>query len=307
MKKISETIVFFGSGPVAARSLELLAKNFTIETVITKPRPPHHKGDVPVLTVVEKLTIPLLTSSNKQELNELIKNCMIKSRIAILIDFGIIVSREVIDFFPLGIVNSHFSLLPLWRGADPITFAILNGDSKTGVSLMMIDEGMDTGKILTQKTYQLPKDITTPELTNNLINLSAELLYDFVPRYISGEIKPHSQPHPDRATYSRKLSKADSLIDWSKPASQIEREIRAFIGWPGSKTILFDKEVTITSANETPDTPPDSEPGDITVSKETSELSVTTSNGSILVNKLKPAGKREMTIKEFIIGYGKIK
>ncbi len=307
MKKISETIVFFGSGPVAARSLELLAKNFTIETVITKPRPPHHKGDVPVLTVVEKLNIPLLTSSNKQELNELIKNCMIKSRIAILIDFGIIVSREVIDFFPLGIVNSHFSLLPLWRGADPITFAILNGDSKTGVSLMMIDEGMDTGKILTQKTYQLPKDITTPELTNNLINLSAELLYDFVPRYISGEIKPHSQPHPDRATYSRKLSKADSLIDWSKPASQIEREIRAFIGWPGSKTILFDKEVTITSANETPDTPPDSEPGDITVSKETSELSVTTSNGSILVNKLKPAGKREMTIKEFIIGYGKIK
>ncbi len=307
MKKISETIVFFGSGPVAARSLELLAKNFTIETVITKPRPPHHKGDVPVLTVVEKLNIPLLTSSNKQELNELIKNCMIKSRIEILIDFGIIVSREVIDFFPLGIVNSHFSLLPLWRGADPITFAILNGDSKTGVSLMMIDEGMDTGKILTQKTYQLPKDITTPELTNNLINLSAELLYDFVPRYISGEIKPHSQPHPDRATYSRKLSKADSLIDWSKPASQIEREIRAFIGWPGSKTILFDKEVTITSANETPDTPPDSEPGDITVSKETSELSVTTSNGSILVNKLKPAGKREMTIKEFIIGYGKIK
>ncbi len=307
MKKISETIVFFGSGPVAARSLELLAKNFTIETVITKPRPPHHKGDVPVLTVVEKLNIPLLTSSNKQELNELIKNCMIKSRIAILIDFGIIVSREVIDFFPLGIVNSHFSLLPLWRGADPITFAILNGDSKTGVSLMMIDEGMDTGKILTQKTYQLPKDITTPELTNNLINLSAELLYDFVPRYISGEIKPHSQPHPDRATYSRKLSKADSLIDWSKPASQIEREIRAFIGWPGSKTILFDKEVTITSANEIPDTPPDSEPGDITVSKETSELSVTTSNGSILVNKLKPAGKREMTIKEFIIGYGKIK
>src|SRR5690349_4191168 len=136
MKKISEPITFFGSGPVAAESLRLLAQSFTIEAVITKPRPAHHKGSVPVLELAEKLQIPVRTASTKSELDALFDSRPVKSRVAILIDFGIIVSQQVIDYFEYGIINSHFSLLPEWRGADPITFSILSGQPRTGISLM---------------------------------------------------------------------------------------------------------------------------------------------------------------------------
>src|SRR6185295_10299303 len=123
MKKTSEPILFFGSGPVAAASLDLLRTDFEIEAVITKPRPPHHRGDVPVLALAEQADLPVLTAQNKAELDRLIERHSFQSKIGILIDFGIIVSQKVIDAFPLGIVNSHFSLLPKLRGADPITFS----------------------------------------------------------------------------------------------------------------------------------------------------------------------------------------
>ena len=135
----------------------------------------------------------------------LIKQKLIPNELGILIDFGIIISQKVISYFHKGIVNSHFSLLPRWRGADPISFAILNGDKKTGISLMLIDEGMDTGKILSQRTFHIPPNMTTPELTERLIELSNELLLQAIPKYLMSLITPKRQPHPDRATYSRKL------------------------------------------------------------------------------------------------------
>lgn len=302
MMSTSKTIVFFGSGPVAAKSLELLEQSFAIEAVITKPRPEHHKGDVPIITYAEKHNLPYYTATNSKELDSLLASKNFKSRVAILIDFGIIVSHNAINTFKLGIVNSHFSLLPRWRGADPISFAVLNGDTKTGVSLMLIDTGMDTGNIITQKALQMPKDITTPILTEKLINLSDELLKIYLPRYLSSDLKPRSQPHPNRATYSRKLTKADGIIDWNKPAIVIEREIRAFSGWPGSRTTLFNKDVLITKAHAVPS---NGTPGKVEIAKNTSSISVYGSTGCICIEKLKPAGKREMTAKEFISGYSK--
>src|SRR5687768_5450622 len=124
MTSIDEPITFFGSGPVAAASLRLLAEDFTIEAVITKPRPAHHRGPVPVIELAEELGLKVYTAGNRRELDELFTGNPVRSSLAVLIDFGIIVSRQIIDYFPLGIINSHFSLLPEWRGADPITFAI---------------------------------------------------------------------------------------------------------------------------------------------------------------------------------------
>jgi methionyl-tRNA formyltransferase len=299
MKKTSKTVVFFGSGPVAAKSLSLLLNDFSVELVITKPRAPHHKGPVPVLELAASKNIPTLTASNKHELDQLITANSFNSSLAILIDFGIIVSQKVIDAFELGIVNSHFSLLPKLRGADPITFAILNGDTKTGVSLMLIDEGMDTGKLLTQKTYHLPNTITTPELTDELIALSHQLLCEYLPPYMDGKLQPRQQPHTDRATYTRKLTKADGVIDWNKPAIQIEREIRAFQGWPGSRTSLFGKDVTITKAHAVPS---DGTRGEVEIIKDTGELIVYAKTGYLCIEELKPAGKKEMPAKAFLSG-----
>lgn len=299
MKKTSKTVVFFGSGPVAAKSLALLLENFWVEAVVTKPRAPHHKGSVPVLELAKSKNIPTLTASNRQELDKLITNNSFNSNIAVLIDFGIIVSQKVIDSFPLGIVNSHFSLLPKLRGADPITFAILNGDTKTGVSLMLIDEGMDTGKLITQKTYHMPDNVTTPELTDELIALSHQLISKYLPSYINGELQPRRQPHPDRATYTRKLTKSDGIIDWNKPAQQIEREIRAFQGWPGSRTSLFGKDVIITKAHAVPS---DGTPGQVEIVNDTGILIVYAESGYICIEELKPAGKKEMPVKAFLAG-----
>lgn len=290
MKKMSKTVVFFGSGPVAAKSLELLAKNFVIEAVITKPKPEHHRGDFPVISLAEKLKLPIYTARNKTELSNLITTTSFKSSIGVLIDFGIIVARDVIDAFELGIVNSHFSLLPEWRGADPITFAILSGQPKTGVTLMTIDEGMDTGKILTQKTWHIKPGSTTASLTDELITLSDQLLAEYLPRYVSGDIQPRQQPHPDRATYSRKLNKEDGLLDLSKTAEELEREIRAYSEWPKSYTKLAGKDVIITQAHVSSDTNP-------------KDLALKTSQGYLVIEQLKPAGGKEMTATAFLAGH----
>ncbi|HJQ08611.1 MAG TPA: methionyl-tRNA formyltransferase [Candidatus Saccharimonadales bacterium] len=302
MKKISEPIVFFGSGPVAAESLRLLAQDFEIEAVITKPRPPHHKGDVPVLNLAEQFNLAPYTAANKKELDGLLAKVSFKSQLGVLIDFGIIISQKVIDFFPKGIINSHFSLLPEWRGADPITFSILSGQEQTGVSLMFLVEKMDEGPLLAQAKQELPPDITTPELTKRLIHLSRSLLVDNVPKYLNGITRAFPQGDTP-ATYSRKLTKEDGIIDWHKPAAQIEREIRAFIEWPKSRTTLGGKEIIITKAYVAASTASQVKPGDISVIQETGLIAVATSDGSLCIERLKPSGKREMSTREFLSGY----
>ena len=236
MKKTSEKIVFFGSGPVAAKSLELLASNFDIEAVITKPAKSRASDPVPVIDLANKIGLKMFLPPNKVELDQLMATRPVSSRIAVLIDYGIIVSQKVIDYFPLGIVNSHFSLLPKWRGADPITFSILSGDDETGVSLMLLSEGMDEGLLLKQSSIKILKDDTSFSLTAKLINLSNDLLGEVLPLYISSEIKPYPQPEDIKITYSRKLIKQDGEIDWNKAAQQIENEIRGYIEWPKSHT-----------------------------------------------------------------------
>lgn len=306
MKKMSETIVFFGSGPVAARSLEMLADNFSIEAVVTKPKPPHHKDSFPVIDTAESLGIPVITATNKKELSNVISQQNFRSRLAVLIDFGIIVAQDVIDTFPLGIVNSHFSLLPEWRGADPITFAILSGQKQTGVSLMLLVEAMDEGPLLSMGVYDLPDNITAPALTDGLIKLSDALLTDTLPKYLSREIEPADQEkvagmtgRPTEPTYSRKLTKQDGVIDWHKPAVVIEREIRAFSEWPKSKSTIAGKDVIITKARAQAGTR--GTPGEFF--SEHHEIGVYCGENALIIERLKPAGKAEMTAEAFLAGY----
>lgn len=290
MTKMSKTIVFFGSGPVAAKSLELLAKNFTIEAVVTKPKPVHHRGNFPVIDLALKLNLPALTVGTKAELSTLLATKPFISELGILIDFGIIVGQEVIDYFPLGIINSHFSLLPEWRGADPITFSILSGQQKTGVSLMILDKGMDTGQIITQKSLAIAPQETTESLTHKLIELSDQMLNEYIPKYVDGSVKPRNQSHPDRATYSRKLTKEDGIMDLAKSAEELEREIRAYQEWPKSVTKLAGKDVIITTAHVAKAAGP-------------RELALKTGKDLLIIDRLKPAGGKEMTSEAFLAGH----
>lgn len=297
MTKPSETILFFGSGPVAARSLELLCQVFLVEAVVTKPRPPHHKGDFPVLDIAEQHGLKVLPTRDQAELSQLFASFTPMSRLGVVIDYGILIPAAVIERFPLGIVNSHFSLLPRWRGADPITFAILEGDAKTGVSLMLIDEALDEGPLLAQASLPIPATTTTPLLTNELIELSHQLLTDNLPAYLNGTLQPAPQP-AGPTSYSRKLTKTDGVLDWRKPAAVLEREVRAFTGWPRSRTRLGSTDVVVTQAHVETGR---GQPGQLW--RQGQQLGVYTAEGVLAIDALIPAGKKAMSAAAFLAGY----
>jgi len=304
---MDEPIVFFGTGPVAAASLKLLAQHCDIETVVTKPRPPHHRGSVPVLEVAEQLGLPIVTVANKKDTTEKITTAKFKSRVGVLIDFGIIVEQKVIDSFPLGIINSHFSLLPQWRGADPITFSILSGQSKTGVSLMLLVEAMDEGPLLAVGEIDITSDMTAPELTQHLIGLSDALLQDALPKYAAGKLVGSTQEkiaetvgYSTTPSYSRKLTKEDGILDWHKSAEQLEREIRAYADWPKSRCILGGHAIIVTKARAEDGEGTPGEPW-----QHDKQLGVYCAKGILMLDTVKPAGKGAMPIAAFLNGYGK--
>lgn len=308
-------VVFFGSGPVAARSLELLADYCYIEAVITKPQPEHHKAVFPVLAAAEKLGIKVFTPVGKRELSELFASNPVTSKLGIVIDYGFIISQDVIDYFPLGIINSHFSILPEWRGADPISFAILSGQRMTGVSNMLIVAAMDEGPLIGYGEQPLDGTETTPELTEKLIKLSDALLRHDIPRYIDDKKAVPQEITGREVSYSRKLTKDDGLLDFSKPAQQLEREIRAFIEWPKSRTTLSQKggddvviDIVITRAHvlaESTDLAGTTKTGTIWLDDavKPKQFGFQTSHGILVIDSLKPAGKPVMSAEAFIAGY----
>jgi len=300
MTKQSKTVVFFGSGPLAAKSLELLAGDFDIEAVITKSTPPGHKGQVPVADLTEKLGIKTYGVDDKTQLDDLVKNVSFVSPIGILIDFGIIVSQNVIDYFKKGIANSHFSILPEWRGADPITFSLLSGQKTTGVSLMLLVEAMDEGPLLGYSEISIGPNETNPSLSEKLIEVSHGLIKNIVPLYLNDTATAQPQSITGKnVSYSRKLTKSDGLINWTKPAEEIEREIRSFINWPKSHAKVGSVEIIITSASVSSNVSP--KPGEFRV--ENNQLFIQCSDNSLSIDKLKLSGKPEMTIGAFLAGY----
>jgi len=305
-------LIFFGSGPVAATSLRLLAPDFDFEAVITKPKPPRHRGDMPVLELARELKLPVYTAANKIELDELLGRHKFEAKAAILVDFGIIVSQKVIDYFPLGIVNSHFSILPQWRGADPITFAVLSGQKTTGVSLMLLVEKMDEGPLLAYAEHDMPDSITTPHLTDELIKISYALLRETLPKYLASQLQPLLQAVTKRkVSYSRKLKKEDGLIDWSKSARQLEREVRAYAGWPKSQAKIFGHDVIITKTRVAKDKNDGDlvlECGDGPDAKGSGLRLPTFQSGRrswLEIQQLKAPSGRTMSGKDFLHGYKK--
>jgi methionyl-tRNA formyltransferase len=297
MKNEKTRLVFFGSGPIAASSLELLSRDFEIEAVITKPT-----TKTEMEAVANGATV--FCVFNKTELSELFKSKTFESKVGVLIDFGIIVNQDVIDYFEFGIVNSHFSILPELRGADPISFALLEGRDKTGVSLMLLVQAMDEGPLLATKKLEITDTDTSKELSTKLVQLSYSMLVESLPKYLSGDIKPIPQNTIAVApTYTRKLTKQDGQIDWNKDALSIDREIKAYIDWPKSRTKIGSVDVVITKAHSVPSNTPGLKPGDFQIDPSINLLTIETKNGYLCVERLKPVGKNEMDVRSFINGY----
>lgn len=268
----------------------------------------HHAGstsrnqrDLEVAKIAEEHGIPIFLPNSPSEIMDELR--ALDADIAVLAAYGRIISQQVIDIFPMGIVNIHPSLLPKYRGPTPIESAILNGDQETGVSIMQLTAGMDEGPIYAQRTVQIEGNEEKFHLYSEIVSVSSQLFFEVFPQIVDETLKPTPQDDTN-ATYSMLIQKSDGVIDWSKPAEQIEREIRAYAGWPQSRTRLGDIDVIVLDSTVIP-TDIDTTPGKIEIlyDENAKTLRVQTARGTLEINRVKPLGKKEMPITAFLTGY----
>jgi methionyl-tRNA formyltransferase len=239
----------------------------------------------------QRLELPIFQPETLRDPSVVTHLANLRPDIGVVAAYGEILRRTVLDIPPLGYLNIHPSLLPLYRGPAPVAGAILAGDSETGVTIMKLDTGMDSGPILAQATVPLPPTARSGPLTDELMRLGARLLLEVLPAYAAGQLEPRPQDH-SQATVTRLFKKADGLIDWSLPALVIERMIRAYDPWPGTFTTWHGQPVKVLSAAVQPDMAHSDLPGTILDSDAT--LLVATGSGALELLTVQPAGKRPM-------------
>ena len=218
------------------------------------------------------------------------------SPVAVLAAYGKIVPKSVIDHFEYGIVNIHPSALPKYRGSTPIESVILDGSTSTAVSLMKLDVKMDAGGVYAQNEVVLRSTTSKQDLADELGKLGADMLIKALSQILVSSLDAQPQEE-SQATFTRQITKQDGQIDWNKSAQEIEREIRAYAGWPGSSTEINDKPITITQAEIIEET---GEPGKAFVHNK--QLAIYCGQDALLITNLKPAGKRQMSSRDFLAG-----
>ncbi len=254
MTHTSKTIVFFGTDEFSAVSLrELIAKGFTIGAVVTKPDSRKGRGRELSKSVVKEIAeannIPVWQPIDVNAITEHVKK--LKDPIGVLVSYGKIIPKSIIELFNPGIVNVHPSLLPLYRGPSPVESAILNGDTETGVTIMQLSAAMDAGPIYSQVTVPLIDVETAPDLEIQLAELGAQELSLTLPSIINGTVQPTPQ-NDDVATYCQLLTKDDSFLHTDNlTAEQAERHVRAYIAFPKTKAIINGNQIVITKAHVT--------------------------------------------------------
>lgn len=305
MKNQLNKVIFFGTEDFSANSLtELINSDYDVVAVVTKPDSARGRGknitEPIVKTIAKQNNIEVWQPENINEIADQISR--IENRIGILVSYGKIISKEILNLFePIGIINLHPSLLPKYRGPSPIESTILNGDQQTGISFIKLIEEMDAGPLYYQKTVKLTGQETSVELYSELSKIGAIELKGALPRIISGELKPLPQDD-SKTSYTKLIKKSDGEINWNEPAETIIRKIRAYQGWPKARTTLGEINVSIIGAYSAPSSI--GKPGDIGIIKEAGLVSVEATDGCIYIQKLQPDGKNIMTASDFIRGYG---
>jgi len=278
------SVVFFGSGSFGLKSLELLSKDpqYEIVAVVTgkggvaKARGKEFETNA-IRNLAKKKKLPLLeiSSLKDEKIQEKIKK--LKPDLGIVCDFGFIIPKKVIDIPTNGIVNIHPSLLPEFRGPTPIQSTILSGVKKTGVTIMLINEKVDDGPILSQAKVKLRQTENYQILHDHLAKLGAALLLNTIPYYLTGELKPVPQNFK-KATYTNMIDKNDGEVKLSDKAEIVERKIRAYSNWPKVYLLHNGKRIQITAAH---------------MDKE----------NNLVIDRVKPEGKSEMNYEDFKNGY----
>ncbi len=233
-------VAFLGTPAFAAPSLEALAaEGFDIPAVLSQPDRPKGRGQQLAISPVKETALRLGLSVHqpervrRPEVIELLRGLALDAMV--VVGYGQIIPQAIIDLVPLGIINVHASLLPKYRGAAPIQWAIANGETRTGVTTMRIDAGLDTGGMLMKTETEIGPEETAPELSARLAELGARLLIETMRGLERGSIQPERQDHAQHSL-APILKREDGLIDWRQPASRIQARARGFQPWPGAYT-----------------------------------------------------------------------
>jgi methionyl-tRNA formyltransferase len=296
-------LVFMGTPEFAVPILESLVGQYQVVAVVTQPDRVAGRGRRVKYSPVKKTALaydlPLLQPPSlrrpeaAEELRELAPDVIVVAA------FGQILPPEVLAIPPHSCLNIHASLLPRYRGAAPIAAAILAGEEQTGVTLMLMDEGMDTGPILAQAECEIEPQDTTESLSVKLAHLGADLLVEALPCWLDGRIAP--QPQDDRlATYCQIITKKDGLIDWSLPVTALWLRMRAYHLWPGTYTYWRGKLLKILRARPVPIGPSEKKPGRV-ISLDDG-VAVVTGTDALLLEEIQLAGKKALAAQEFIRG-----
>ncbi len=298
-------IIFFGTPSFALPSLDcLLQGSDQIVAVVTQPDRKKGRGQRMTPSPVKRFALErgmevfqperVKDEAFQEKLRELYPHLIVVAA------FGQILPKSILDLPIYGCINVHASLLPKYRGAAPIAWAILNGEEITGITIMRMDEGMDTGDILSQAQVPIEKGESAKSLEEKLSLLGGKLLVETIEKMKRGEISPIPQDHT-RATYAPPLKKEDGKIDWRREAELIDRQVRAFNPWPGAFTRWNDRLLKIYRGEVRKHPHPEEAGRVIWVGSDFIE--VATGKDSFLIKEVQLEGKRRMEVREFLLGH----
>jgi methionyl-tRNA formyltransferase len=305
---MSLRIVFMGTAGLACTSLRALLDSDTGSVVAAVTQPDRPKGRdsqpqaPPVKVIAEAAGLTVLQPESARDPAFASELAALRPEVVVVAAYGQILPQAVLDLPKFGCLNVHASLLPKYRGAAPIQWAILNNEAATGVTLMKMAAGLDTGDILSQRATAIDPDETTAGLQQRLAELGAALLTATLPAYVAGDIPPQPQDNT-AATYARKITKADGRLDWSQSALELRNRIRAFTPWPGASVNWSaqgrPRLLKIWRAQIEPRQGP---PGEV-LQADKAGLVVACQVNALRIEQLQLEGGRKMTAAEFLAGH----
>ena len=294
-------VVFMGSPAFALPTLNALIKHLDVVGVVTQPDRPAGRGrkltPPPVKVLAEENDLSIIQPKRLSEEDAMQHLQAWQPDLIVVAAFGQILKPEVLNLPQYGCINVHASLLPRWRGAAPIHAAIRAGDEETGITIMQMDEGLDTGPMLAKRSLAIKDEDTNGSLSPRLAELGAELLIDTLPKYLRGEITPQAQDD-DLSTYAPMLKKAEGELDFNQDAQSLARQVRAFQPWPGTYTEWNRTRLKVLQAHASNKI--STSPGK--TSMEADLPAIGTSNGWLVLDKVQPAGKKPMDGASFLNG-----
>ena len=292
-----------GTPIFAVPVLEALEDAHHVVGVVTQPDRPAGRGRRLTPSPVKKVALdrgfPLSQPRSLRTPEAVAQLVAWEPDVIVVAAFGQILKQDVLDLPPHGCLNVHASLLPRWRGAAPAPAAILAGDETTGVTIMHMDVGLDTGPILAQRQELIQPDDTRTTLEHRLARLGAELLVETLPAYLAGDLLPQPQP-AEGVTYAHQLRKEDGRLNWSLSAVELDRQVRAFTPWPGAFTTWRGQRLKVLRAAPLPGWRGDAPAG--TPLALVDGLAIATGEGALRLEEVQLAGKRPADIAAFLRG-----